>query len=101
MNPCARAIIVLITVLTLAAMPALCGAQGEDTFTEEKTSNGGLMAFDLVLVRPAGLLATAIGSAAFIIWLPFSAINKDTAYAAEKLVKEPAAYTFGRPLGFF
>lgn len=72
----------------------------EDPAREEK--DAGQIAFDLVLVRPFGLLATALGSAVFVVSLPFSAsVEGGVKQASEKLVKEPARFTFKRPLGEF
>jgi hypothetical protein len=60
---------------------------------------GGQMAFDLVILRPMGIIATALGSITYVISLPFSIPggNQDEAY--QKLVNDPASYTFQRPLG--
>ncbi|MBW2073094.1 MAG: hypothetical protein JRI89_17840 [Deltaproteobacteria bacterium] len=57
------------------------------------------MTFDLIVLRPVGLAATVIGTAVFIVSLPFSAMGGNTNEAAEKLISEPAKYTFSRPLG--
>jgi hypothetical protein len=59
------------------------------------------MIADMVLLRPAGFAGTLLGSAVFIISLPLSAIGGNSKEALEKLVKEPARYTFTRPLGEF
>ena len=54
---------------------------------------------DGLLLRPGGLIATLVGSAVFVITLPFSIPTKSVEKAAQKLVVEPAQYTFVRPLG--
>jgi hypothetical protein len=64
---------------------------------EEITS--AKMAADLILVRPVGFLGTLFGSAVFIVGIPFSAIGGNTGDSFQKLVKEPAVFTFVRPLG--
>lgn len=46
-----------------------------------------------------GLVATVLGSAVFVVGLPFTLLNGSTGQAAQKLVVEPAQYTFTRPLG--
>ncbi len=61
----------------------------------------GTMTFDLLLVRPFSALATLLGSAAFVVSLPFTAVGGSIEPAYEKMVKAPAAYTFTRPLGSF
>jgi hypothetical protein len=59
------------------------------------------MLFDFFVVRPVGIVATAIGTVAFVISWPFSALGGNSGTASQKLVSEPAAYTFARPLGEF
>jgi hypothetical protein len=39
------------------------------------------------------------GSIAFVLSLPFSALGGNVGEAAEKLVVDPAMFTFARPLG--
>jgi hypothetical protein len=63
--------------------------------------SGGKMTADIFLLRPAGFVATVAGSAIYIISLPFSALGGNHEEAFDKLVKEPAKYTFERPLGDF
>jgi hypothetical protein len=55
----------------------------------------------MIVVRPIGAVATAVGSVFWLISLPFSASGDNVDTATEKLVKEPAKYTFDRPLGEF
>jgi hypothetical protein len=40
-----------------------------------------------------------LGSVAFVVTLPFSIPTKSVDKAAQKLVVDPARYTFVRPLG--
>jgi hypothetical protein len=58
-------------------------------------------AADVVLVRPACLAATAIGSALFVVALPFAALSKSVKRTADTLVGKPARATFTRPVGDF
>lgn len=60
---------------------------------------GGTMLADTVLIRPFMLVSTVVGAAAFIVTLPFSALGGNVSEAGNKLVMEPARYTFVRPLG--
>jgi hypothetical protein len=59
----------------------------------------GAIVVDVVLVRPACLVATIVGGAFFIISLPVAATSKSVHHAAESLVVKPAQATFTRPLG--
>ena len=56
---------------------------------------------DFIIVRPIGIAATAIGSIFYVVSLPFSLLGENPGEAGIALVKEPAAYTFTRPLGEF
>ncbi|MDX2457275.1 MAG: hypothetical protein QNL87_07185 [Gammaproteobacteria bacterium] len=64
---------------------------------EEPT--GGSMLADAFMVRPFMLVSTVLGTAAFIVTLPFSLLGGNAGDAGRALVVEPAAYTFVRPLG--
>lgn len=57
------------------------------------------MAADALVGRPVGLGATILGTGTFIATLPFSACARSVKDAARGLIKEPAAWTFKRPLG--
>lgn len=59
------------------------------------------MAADLLIVRPLGIVATVVGCAIFIVSYPFSALGGNTKVACQKLVKDPAKFTFKRALGDF
>ena len=54
---------------------------------------------DGLLMRPAGVIATVLGTVAFVVTLPFSIPARSVEKAAQKLVVDPAQYTFVRPLG--
>lgn len=75
-------------------------AQAEE-FREsaDETPGAGAMAFDLIVVRPLGLVGTVLGTGLFVLQLPFAAIQGEFADPARRFVVEPARYTFTRPLG--
>ena len=54
---------------------------------------------DTVVVRPACLVATAIGSVFFVATLPLALVSKSVKKTANTLVVKPAQATFTRPLG--
>jgi hypothetical protein len=85
-----------VLLFTWAASPAL--AKEKQHITGEDR-NAGSMMFDLVILRPLGLAATVVGTAFFVVSLPFSILGGNTGEAAKKLMVEPAKYTFTRPLG--
>ncbi len=56
-------------------------------------------AADAIVVRPTCLVATVVGSAVFVVALPWAAASKSIKKTANTLVVKPAAATFTRPLG--
>jgi len=89
-------------IIALILIPFGSGLMAQSTRTKapsEQEITTGKMAADLILVRPAGFLGTLFGTAIFIVGIPFSAIGGNTGETFQKLVKDPAAYTFARPLG--
>ncbi|MEM7077320.1 MAG: hypothetical protein AAF513_01715 [Pseudomonadota bacterium] len=81
----------MIAVLLLGSVQAQAAREDEPQF--------GDMATDLVVARPVGVALTALGAAAFVVSLPFSALGGNITQAAEKLVLEPGRETFVRCLG--
>jgi hypothetical protein len=59
------------------------------------------VAADVLVVRPLGVAATAVGAVIFVLALPFAAIAGDVDKTARTLVGKPARFTFTRPLGDF
>lgn len=92
-----KALIIAIAVMFLTSVlagPVL--AWDPDAGTEP---SGAAMAGDLLVIRPISFVGLVLGSVVFVLSSPFSAIGGNINQAAEKLVKEPASYTFVRPLG--
>lgn len=97
-NTVRRGVVVLITTLGLAlANPAWAA----DDYASTDTPSAGAMAVDALLVRPLGLVATVLGTGLFIVSLPFSLTGMNVEKADQRLIVEPARYTFQRPLGNF
>jgi hypothetical protein len=94
-----RKLLAILTVVTVAvtftAPPVLAGVG--DLVIDEASADA--MIADLVFLRPAGLVALIGGSVVFVVSLPFSALGGNVGEAAQKLVVDPARYTFVRPLG--
>jgi hypothetical protein len=77
--------------------------QAQDEFARFPTDKRSAesMVFDLAFVRILGIAGIAVGTGAFIISLPFSALGGNADEAFERLMADPARYTFKRPLGAF
>ena len=91
---------ILFIALSLITTAFGSVAMAQDQSGEHERT-GEKMAVDAVLLRPAGLLATALGSLVFIVSSPFSALGGNIKEAYEEMVKKPARYTFKRQLGDF
>ena len=81
---------ICVLAITLCSVGSACAA--DDT--------GPLaVAADAIVVRPACLVATIVGSVVFVVALPAAAASKSIKKTADTLVVKPAAATFTRPLG--
>ena len=96
----AKKILVITTIAAIMIMPIATTSFAGEYFETEDPS-GGAMMFDLAVVRPVGIVATAVGCVFFVVSSPFSALGGNIDTAGEKLVKDPANFTFKRPLGEF
>lgn len=85
----------LVAILALATAPAAAN-QGAQRI--EEPSTGAMMA-DLVVARPVGVVITALGTATFLVGLPFIMAGGNLIESGEKLVVGPAQETFNRCLG--
>ena len=91
-------ILMMLAATTLATTQEATRPDDTDE-TLEAPDAAGMMLVDALLLRPLGLVATVLGTAAFIATLPFSLPTQSADDAANVLVVKPAAYTFARPLG--
>jgi hypothetical protein len=95
-----RSIMVLTLVVSLIGTTTLARAQTSYP-TKEQTiepSAEGIAA-DVLLLRPVGFMAMVVGTVLFVISLPISLPTRSADVVAQKLVVNPAKYTFVRPLG--
>ena len=88
----------LVAVLFLCATSLVHAAEDSYMARTEDVSAEAMIA-DGLLLRPAGIVATVLGTAVFVVTLPFSIPTKSVDKAAQKLIVDPARYTFVRPLG--
>ena len=81
--------ILIAICIIMTSIPALGNDQAIDA------------TMDILLVRPVSLAATVVGTAIFIVSLPFSIPSQSVGVTARTLVAEPFKYTFTRPVGEF
>lgn len=87
----------LVSALVMAGMLVFStSAIAEDVRTEP---SGGAIMFDVLITRPLGLVATAVGTTVFVIGLPFTIPTGSVGISAKKLIVEPLGFTFRRPVG--
>jgi hypothetical protein len=80
----------LTIVLILTSTPAFAA-----------DADGFIIIMDIVIARPFGIASLVVGSAFFLVTLPFAAMSKSTHKTADTLVGEPFRFTFMRPPGDF
>jgi hypothetical protein len=85
-----------LAILMTAALPVL--AHDPHTVSGDKTTD---MMVDVLVVRPLGLVTTAVGAVLTVVALPFTLPSGSVKESAEMMIVNPAEYTFKRPLGEF
>ncbi len=85
--------LVLVFSTALFSPHAAANSMDDDKF------KGPAMVFDLLFARPIGLVGTALGSAVFVVSLPFTLLGGNVGEAGKVLVIDPVKFTFVRPLG--
>jgi hypothetical protein len=94
-----KSIAAFCLIISLFLMPCGTALAAYDTGGEEASPES--MMGDALVARPLGFLSMVVGSALFVVSLPFSALGGNTGEAAQKMVVTPAKFTFKRPLGEF
>ena len=84
-------------VLSLAIVLVLPQMAYSETIEEQPTALA--MTGDLLIARPFLLVATVVGTAVYVVSLPFSLAGGNAGSAADTLVLGPAKATFMRCLG--
>ncbi len=85
-----------LAMLSIALAPA--AALAEEARGAERVAE---IAFDVVILRPAGFVRFVLGSVIATVVLPFALISGQTEEIVETLIGEPGEYTFLRELGDF
>lgn len=66
---------------------------------QQQTGQSDYVLFDIMILRPAGLIACLTGIGASIIALPFALPSGSQSEVVKTLIVEPCSYTFVRPVG--
>lgn len=96
-----RALLKVFSRFTAVAGLALVLVLPQIAFSEtvEEQPSAFAMTGDLLIARPFLLAATVVGTAVFVVSLPFSLAGGNAGEAADTLVVGPAKATFVRCLG--
>jgi hypothetical protein len=89
----------LVALLFLCATSLVHATANSSYITRTEDVSAEAMIVDGLLLRPGGIVATVVGTAVFVVTLPFSIPTRSVDKAAQKLIMDPARYTFVRPLG--
>jgi len=71
----------------------------DSSVQQQEPPAAGAILGDFIFLRPFGLAATVIGAAMTVVTLPIAIPSGSTGAVAKKLIAEPFAFTFTRPLG--
>jgi len=88
----------LVAVCCLSLALPMAAFSEENSSTVVESPSGVAMTADL-LARPVLLGVTIIGSAIWLVGLPFTALGGNVKQSADVLVTTPAMHTFVRCLG--
>lgn len=92
--------LMLVCTTVLVAAPLY----SQETDKEQIAANqpaAESMLWDILVMRPAGLVTCVLGIGATIVALPFAIPSGSASKVADTLIGEPFMYTFGRPIGHF
>lgn len=59
------------------------------------------MIADVLIARPIGIAACVLGLVGTVLAAPFAAASGNMDEVTQRLVQDPFAYTFQRPVGYF
>ena len=96
------ALVTLVTASLLALSATSAGAFERDVHTDPGAEMSSPVTFDLLFLRPVGLVSLVTGTALFIApVMPLTLISRpgDIGKPAKVLVARPARYVFADPLG--
>ncbi len=99
MSKCIRPLAAALAIgALLGAAPA--AAQSSSLKNADREASVPVV-FDVVALRPVGLMMTGLGTAAYAIFAPFMLVTRPTDMGKpfSALVVKPARYTFVDPLG--
>ncbi|MBI1912189.1 MAG: hypothetical protein HYS21_09320 [Deltaproteobacteria bacterium] len=89
----------VLFLMIFLATSTLSYAETQPSVPEREKPSSTAIMFDLVITRPLGLVALALGTGVFVIGLPFSVPTRSVKVTARRLIADPFNFTFQRPVG--
>ncbi len=92
--------LLVLLAITLIQIPAHAGTETRYSTYERGDIPLDSTLFDILILRPMGLVSCAVGIGVSVVALPFAATTGAGAEVGDKLITEPFEYTFRRPIGY-
>lgn len=89
----------MVLLLLAVSLGNALAEQSDEFYQESQVAEKMLL--DIAVLRPLGIIGTALGSVAYVVSYPFAAWGGNTHETYQRLVADPAQYTFQRPVGHF
>jgi len=94
------AIFLTVTLLmSICGLAAFASTREEAVAARQNQAEDIPVIIDVLVLRPAGLVACALGLVSALIALPFAVPSDSMDTVSRVLIQEPFYYTFKRPLG--
>jgi hypothetical protein len=92
--------LLVLLVISLIQLPAFAGTPTK--YSTQTQGNIPLDAtlFDLLILRPMGIVSCVLGVATTLVAFPFAATTGAGSEVGDKLITEPFEWTFKRPIGY-
>jgi hypothetical protein len=91
---------IILLIATFLIIPLGSSALAKPTKYPPQPDSAVMLA-DFLVARPIGFASLIIGTVAFVLSSPFSALGDNVCQAYNLMIVDPALYTFKRPLGGF
>jgi hypothetical protein len=91
----------MVFSLLVGMLPGPVLSQSSDTMDRQGASGpaGDSVLFDVLFLRPVGIVACAVGLAGSVVATPFVITSESPSRVYKALVVDPFAYTFKRRVG--
>ncbi len=92
-----RALLLFLAVSMVVGSSYSTGWALDTSWNENDPETDGWNMIDIVVARPFGIAAAVLGSAVFIVSLPFTIPKGSVGNAADMFIVNPLKFSFTRP----